>query len=107
MSKTNIILVAVIMLFVGTGTGYTFAMSGGHDEDYLKKTADMMKSDSVMMKDMFEMTTMNGKMMQERGTKYNDSELSATGKTMVEKASKMEEMGKEMMKRGNEMMDMM
>lgn len=107
MNKINLILIGFIVLLAGAGGGYTMAMSDGHDQGYLKETANMMKDDSVMMKEMYEMMAMNGKMMQEKGTKYNDSDLVASGKTVTEKVIKLDEMSKKMMERGNKMMKMM
>lgn len=108
MNKINSILIGIILLLAGAGIGYTMSMSDGHDEEYLKDTAKMMKDeDSVMMKEMYDLMTMNGKMMQEKGTQYNDSELTSTGKTAVEKAVKLDEMSKEMVKRGDKLMGMM
>ena len=106
MSKINLVLVGFIVLLAGVGIGYTMTMSGSHDEAYLKETAVMMKDDSVMMKEMSVMIMMNGKMMEDKGTQYNDMDLTAIGKTATEKATKLDEMSKEMVKRGEKMMEM-
>lgn len=107
MNKVNLILIGVVLFLVGAGSGYAMNMSGDHDEAYLKETAEMMKDDSTMMKEMYEMASMSGKMMQEKGTQYNDSDLTAKGKTAVEKSAKLDEMSKEMMTRGEKLMKMM
>ena len=107
MNKVNLILIGFVLLLVGAGGGYAMSMSGSHDEAYLKETAEMMKDDSTMMKEMYEMVRMNGKMMEEKGAQYSDSDLSANGKTVVEKSAKLDKMSKEMMTRGDKLMGMM
>lgn len=107
MNKLNLALIGLILFLAGVGGGYAMSMSSGHDEAYLKETAEMMGDDSKMMKEMYEMMSMNAKMMQEKGTKYNDAELSSSGKTAAEKAGKLDEMSKEMQKRSEKLIEIL
>lgn len=107
MSKVNLILIGLVLLLVGAGGGYAMTVPGNHDEAYLKETAEMMKDDSEMMKEMYDMMKMNGKMMEEKGMQYNDGDLTASGKSSVEKSVKMDEMSKEMIERSGKLMKMM
>ncbi len=107
MNKTNIILIVLIALIVGSLGGYVLASSDDHDEGYIKETAEMMKDDAEMMKEVAEMMNKSGMMMNELGVKYNDSELTAEGKAAVDEARKLQTGSEEMEKRGSKMMEMM
>jgi len=62
--------------------------------------------DAKMMKEMSEMMIKSGMMIDEKGTKYNDTDLTAEGKVFLEKSKKMGEMGGEMVERGKKLMEM-
>ncbi|HCM38099.1 MAG: hypothetical protein UV61_C0009G0039 [Candidatus Gottesmanbacteria bacterium GW2011_GWB1_43_11] len=91
---SNLALLIGVLLLGGI-VGYQLARTTqvGLTPDYLRDTAKMMSGNSSLLQEM-------GEMMENKGTKYRDSE-------MMEKGKMMQSSGSTMMERTNSMMGMM
>ena len=103
MNNSNLILGVIVSLIVGGAGGY-FAGKNVDNANVSAKTAQqitemtaMMKADGGRMEKMGTLMIVGGKMLEERGTKYNDQEMVMKGKDLEVNGAKHQEDGMSMM----------
>ena len=103
MNNSNLIIGIIISLIIGGIGGYFTGKNTG-DTDVSVKTAQqitemtaMMKADGGRMEKMGTLMIEGGKMLEERGTKYNDQEMVMKGKDLKVNGAKHQQDGMSMM----------
>ena len=103
MNNPNLIIGIIISLIIGGIGGYVAGKNTG-DTDVSVKTAQqitemtaMMKADGGRMEKMGTLMIEGGKMLEERGTKYNDQEMVMKGKDLEVNGAKHQQDGMSMM----------
>lgn len=83
--KNTTLVIGIIALLVGVGTGYSFGKGPSNNSSNTKKLSDsvsMMKEQSVSIQKMGEMMVSSGTLMQEIGMKYKDDAVITKGKDL-------------------------
>lgn len=98
MKNLTLIIGIVVALIVGAGVGYSFGMGsndGGAEAKKLQDATTMMKEQSANIKEMADIMTSGGAVLQEMGMKFKDDaavvkgkDLEAVGKKYVEENAK-------------------
>ena len=103
MNNSNLIIGIIFSLMIGGIGGYVAGKNTG-DTDVSVKTAQqitemtaMMKADGGRMEKMGTLMIEGGKMLEERGTKYNDQEMVMKGKDLEVNGAKHQQDGMSMM----------
>ena len=103
MNNSNLIIGIIFSLMIGGIGGYVAGKNTG-DMDVSVKTAQqitemtaMMKADGGRMEKMGTLMIEGGKMLEERGTKYNDQEMVMKGKDLEVNGAKHQQDGMSMM----------
>ena len=103
MNNSNLIIGIIFSLMIGGIGGYVAGKNTG-DMDVSVKTAQqitemtaMMKADGGRMEKMGTLMIEGGKMLEERGTKFNDQEMVMKGKDLEVNGAKHQQDGMSMM----------
>lgn len=86
MKISTVIIIAIVVLVVGTGAGFIagkMSSSGGADTAKLQEAKDMMKKQSASIQSLGDMMTSAGLSMQEAEIQYKDDSLTTKGKDLV------------------------